>query len=204
MATGCMHKKTLTVYIPYMAMSCVYIANLPSWSSSSIDCDFSPNVVDTRMLVQIAMEMSYFKFVARHLGFNKSHIVKLQEKYDTYEEQCYQMLRQWQENAPKGSPATLEELHRALCLTDQECCLPNILEMNKNYENVEFLSSITDVPECILKDREIDDNVLRDVLLGVATQLTTSWCHVGSIIGLCDTEIDEIQFDHKNKRLQEK
>ena len=144
------------------------------------------------------MEMSYFKFVARHLGFNKNHIVKLQEKYETYEERCYQMLRHWWENAPKKSPATLEELHRALCLTDQECCLPEILEMDKDYMSIEDLSSATDIPEEILRRKVIDDDVLCGVLLDVATQLTAKWRHVGRVVGLCDTDIDEIQCDHNN------
>ena len=174
--------------------------DIPSWSTSSIDLDFSPLVINKTILVQVAMEMSYFKFVARHLGFSKNRIVRLQEEYDTYDERCYQMLRQWWENAPKISPATLEELHRALCLTDQEFCLPEVLKLNKDYMSIEHLSSTTDIPERILRHTVIDDDVLRGVLLDVATKLTAKWRHVGRVVGLDDSDIDEIQCDHDKVR----
>ena len=148
------------------------------------------------------MEMTQFEFTARHLGFNKNHIVRLQEEYDTYDERCYQMLRRWhwEDSSKQSVTATLEELHKALCSTNQENCLPEILELNISYESVEYLSSTTDIPERILRDTVIDDDVLRGVLLDVATKLTAKWRHVGRVVGLCDTDIDEIQCDHDKVR----
>ena len=170
----------------------------PSWNTSSIDFDFSSHVITKRILVHVAMEMTQFEFVARHLGFDKNSIIRLQEDYDTRDERCYQMLREWWENS--SSAATLEELHKALCSTNQENCLPEILELNISYESVEYLSSTTDIPERILRDTVIDDDVLRGVLLDVATKLTAKWRHVGRVVGLCDTDIDEIQCDHDKVR----
>ena len=144
------------------------------------------------------MEMTQFEFVARYLGFDENNISRLQEDHDTRHERCYQMLREWWENS--SSPATLEELHRALCSTNQENCLPKILETQDNYENVEYLSGITDIPERILRHTVIDDDVLCGVLLDVATKLTAKWRHVGRVVGLDDSDIDEIQCDHNKVR----
>ena len=175
----------------------LYIVDTPSWNVSSIDFDFSSHVITTRMLVQAAMEIIRFEFVARHLGLDENDIGRLQEDYETRDERCYQMLQEWQKNS--SSPATLEELHRALCITNQENCLPKILESHDNYESVEYLSSITDIPEKILSNT-VTDNVLRGVLLDVATKLTVKWRHVGRVVGLDDNDIDEIQCDHDKVR----
>ena len=175
----------------------LYTVDTPSWNVSSIDFDFSSHVITTRMLVQAAMEIIRFEFVARHLGLDENDIGRLQEDYETRDERCYQMLQEWQKNS--SSPATLEELHRALCLTNQENCLPKILETHDNYESVEYLSSITDIPEKILSNTVTDD-VLRGVLLDVATKLTAKWRHVGRVVGLDDNDIDEIQCDHDKVR----
>ena len=144
--------------------------------------------------------MTQFEFIAQRLSFTNNHIIRLQEEYDTYDERCYQMLRQWWGNSSKQSvTATLEELHRALRSTEQENCLPEILEININYESVEYLSNITDIPESILR-YTVTDDVLRGVLLDVATKLTAKWRHVGRVVGLDDSDIDEIQCDHDKVR----
>ena len=46
----------------------------------------------------------------------------------------------------------------------------------------------------------IDDDVLRGVLLDVATKLTAKWRHVGRVVGLDDSDIDEIQCDNGKVR----
>ena len=160
---------------------------------SSVDFDFSPHVITTRILVQVAMEMTHFEFVAQHLGFDKNHIIRLQEDYDVRDERCYQMLREWLENSPNQSQGTLEELHEALCFNNQENCLPEILERNHNYENIEWLSSTTGISE------EILNNTLHDTVVScdVAAKLTGKWRQVGRLVSLADTEIDEIQWDYE-------
>ena len=168
-----------------------------SWSTSSIDFDFSPHVITKGILVQVAVEMNQFEIVARHLGFNKNSIITLREDYDTRDERCYQMLREWWENSPEKLPATLEELHTALCLTGQETCLPEILERNNNYESVECLSNTTGISERILNNTITSDAVVKGVMNNVAIKLSTKWRHVGRLVGLNDAEIDAIQCDYK-------
>jgi len=166
---------------------------------SLINFDFSPNVITTRILVQVAIEMTKFQFVAQYLGFDENSIAKLQEEYNTCGERCYRMLREWWHNSTKESPATLEELHRALCLTGQGNCIPKILEKNINYESTEHLSNITEISEKVL-DRTMNGDTT--VMSDVAAKLTTkcAWRHVGRLIGLDDSEIDEIDYDNKKCR----
>ena len=163
---------------------------------SSINFDFSPHDITTRILVQVAMEMNHFEFVARHLGFDKNRIIRLQEDYDTHDERCYQMLREWWENSPEQSPATLEQLHEALCCTDQGDCLPKILEECNNYEDIYWLSNTTDISEESLR------NTLHEDFTLLAMKLTEKciWRPVGRLVGLDDAEIDEIQCDYKKVR----
>ena len=169
----------------------------PSWSTSSIDIDFSPHVITKGILVQVAMKINRFEFVAQHLGFDENSIITLREDYDTRDERCYQMLREWWENSPKQSPATLEELHTALCSTGQENCLPGILERNNNYESVECLSNTTGILERILNNTITDDAVVKGIMCNVAIKLSTKWRQVGRLVGLDDAEIDTIQCDYK-------
>ena len=166
-----------------------------SWNMSSVDFDFAPHIITTRILVQVAIEMTKFEFVARHLGFDEDHITRLQEDYDTRDERCYQMLREWWENSPKQSPATLEELHRALCFNGHENCLPKKLERNNSYKSVEWLSSTTGISEKILNNTLSDDNTVV-----LCTKLTVKWRHVGRLVGLDDDDIDEIQCDYLKVR----
>ena len=166
----------------------------PSIDTSLINFDFSPNVITTRILVQVAMEMTRFEFIARYLGFDKNDVVRLQEDYNTRDERCYRMLREWWDNSTKESPATLEELHRALCLTDQGNCIPELLKRNDNYKNIEYLSNVTKLTEKMLNST-INGNTT--ILSVVAAKLTKkcAWRHVGRLVGLDDSEIDEIEND---------
>lgn len=169
---------------------------------SLINLDFSPNVITTRILVQVAIEMTKFEFVAQYLGFDKNNICRLQEDYNTRDERCYQMLREWWENSTKESPTTLEELHRGLCLTDQGNCIPGILKRNDDYKNIEYLSDITKLTEKMLNSTIITINGDTTVLSDVAAELTRkcTWCHVGRLVGLEDNEIDEIENNYDKCR----
>ena len=167
---------------------------------SSVDFDFSPHVITTKILVQVAMVMTQFEFVARNLGFDENHIIRLQEDYGNRDEQCYQMLRKWWESSPKQLPATLEELHEALCFNKQENCLPEVLENSNNYESVEWLSSTTGISEKMLSSNTLQDSDDTAVLCEVATKVTGKWRQVGRLVGLDDTEIDEIHYDYQKVR----
>ena len=167
---------------------------MPLQNMSSVNFNFSPHVITTRILVQVAMEMNHFSIVARHLGFDKNRIIRLQEDYDTIDERCYQMLREWWENSPNQS-ATLEQLHEALCSTDQGNCLPKMLEEYNNYENINWLSNTTGISVKTLSDTYM----LQEDTAVLATKLT-KWRPVGRLVGLDDGEIDEIQCDHKKVR----
>ena len=176
---------------------CFYIASMPLRNMSSVNFNFSPHVITTRILVQVAMEMNHFEFVAQHLGFEENRIIRLQEDYDTHDERCYQMLREWWENSPNQS-ATLEELHEALCSTDQGNCLPKKLEECNNYENINWLSYTTGISAEALSNTY---TLQKDTAV-LATKLIEKykWHPVGRLVGLDDAEIDEIQHDYKMVR----
>jgi len=164
---------------------------------SSVDLNFSPHVITTMLLVEVAMEMNKFELVARHLGFEENQIIRIQEDYDTRHERCYQMLREWWQNAPIQSPATLEELHRVMCFTDQGNCLPRILDRNVKYEDIEWLSKATNISEKSLRYTVKDSTAMNTLLSDVATKLAATWRQVGRAIGIDDCELDEIQCDYQ-------
>ena len=183
----------LIIMIAYV----LYTAIKSSWSLSSVDLDFSPYVITTRLLVEVAMEMNKFELVARHLGFEENQIIRLQEDYDSRHERCYQMLWEWWQNSPKQSPATLEELHRVMCFTDQGNCLPKILERNSKYDDIEWLCSATDISKKSLHYTVKNSTAGNTLLSDMAAKLAGTWRQVGRAIGVDDSELDEIQHDYQ-------
>ena len=170
-----------------------------------ITFNFSSHPITTRLLVQVAMKMTQFECIARYLGFDNNDIIRLQEEYDSRAERCYRMLQEWQDNLSKQSDIqSLEELHRALCFTDQESCLPKVLERDDHYKNVniEYLSSTTGISEELLNSR-VSDSIDSKLFTGVAQRLPSTWQHVGRLLGLSDDEVEEIWYDYKKHGITE-